>query len=351
MQKQTIIWVLVLRFIAAITTTANAQEGVDTQFRFHNINPAYKDGTGPKVCIDAAHFEFHTAEGRYKPFANLLRGDGYRVKGFRSRFSRETLKDCQILVIANAAAEVNYYTPAGKDWSYPHPSAFARQEINELILWIRKGGSLFLIVDHAPWPGAAADLAILLGVHMLDGDAMSSPNRPFGMDVFGTILEEGWREAARLFEKPFEVFRPILANPGTLARHPVIEGRNSEERISSVVTSTGHAFYASEDWKPILVFGPKAVCRVPLEFNFEESEPEDGPLFSVAGWLQGATRELGRGRVAVLGEAAMCTAQFDDFGGPNNLLPDGMNAPQASQNAQFCLNVVHWLSGLLEETE
>ena len=229
----------------------SAQEGVDTQFRFNNLNPAYEEGTGPTVCIGEAHFEFHTAEGHYKPFAELLRGDGYRVKRFRSRFNRETLKECQILVIANARAEVNV-----KDWSYPHPSAFTREEINELILWVREGGSLFLIADHAPIPGAAADLALLLGVHMLDGYASSSKEaaeQHLGMDVFGTVLEEGWREDARLLEEPFEIFRPILANPGTLAPHPIVEGRNSEERIDSVVTSTGQAFYASENWEPILV--------------------------------------------------------------------------------------------------
>jgi hypothetical protein len=47
----------------------------------------------------------------------------------------------------------------------------------------------------------------------------------------------------------------------------------------------------------------------------------------------------------VLGEAAMCTAQL---AGPQHV-PMGMNNPLAPQNAQFCLNVVHWLSGLLGE--
>jgi len=84
----------------AYATIASSQEGVDTQFRFNNLNPAYEEGTGPNVCIDEAHFNFHIAEGRFKPFAELLRSDGYRVRGLRFRFSRETLKDCQILVIA-----------------------------------------------------------------------------------------------------------------------------------------------------------------------------------------------------------------------------------------------------------
>ena len=91
------------------------------------------------------------------------------------------------------------------------------------------------------------------------------------------------------------------------------------------------------------MFGPNAVSRTPLSFNLEDAAWTDGPLLSVAGWLQGGTRKLDQGRVAILGEAAMCTAQLE------GTVPDGMNAPQASQNAQFCLNVMHWLSGLLDE--
>ena len=338
----------------AWASKASSLEGVDTQFRFNNVNPAYEADTGPNVCIDEAHFNLHTAEGRFYPFAEMLRGDGYRVKGLRSRFREDALADCQILVIANAQNEVNTigFDSPESNWSYPHPSAFDREEINELILWVRNGGSLFLIADHAPLPGAAADLAVLLGVHMLDGYAEGSRAEGlYGIVVFGTAFEEGWREAARLFEGTgagYKIDVPsILANPGTLAPHPVVEGRNSEEHVRSVVTGGGQAFYATEDWEPILVFGPRAVTLIPLA-NIEDAEWEDGPLFSVAGWLQGATRHLGEGRVVILGESAMCTAQFDDFGRPGRNLPDGMNSPMASQNAQFCLNVVHWLSGLLD---
>jgi hypothetical protein len=54
--------------------------------------------------------------------------------------------------------------------------------------------------------------------------------------------------------------------------------------------------------------------------------------------------KVGKGRVAIFGEAAMFSAQL---GGPQKL-PMGMNAPVAKQNPQFLLNVMHWLSGLLE---
>ena len=56
---------------------------------------------------------------------------------------------------------------------------------------------------------------------------------------------------------------------------------------------------------------------------------------------------LPRGRVAAFGEAAMFSAQL---GGPESL-PMGMNAPEAGQNAQFLLNVFHWLSGDLGDAD
>ena len=68
------------------------------------------------------------------------------------------------------------------------------------------------------------------------------------------------------------------------------------------------------------------------------------PSFSVGGWVHGAAREWERGRVVFLGEAAMCSAQVS---GPNRN-PMGMNHPRAPQDAQFCINVVRWLTGVLD---
>jgi len=52
--------------------------GFDTRVK----SPAYPAGgrsSHPKVLIDGAHRNFHTATGKYKPFAELLRSDGYAV--------------------------------------------------------------------------------------------------------------------------------------------------------------------------------------------------------------------------------------------------------------------------------
>ena len=343
---------------AASLPKEDMNDWVDTKYRFAIVDQSFNEGDGPNVCIDEAHFNYHTAGGIYKPFAELLRGDGYRVRRFRSRFTADALANCQILLIANAQAKANTigFGSPETNRAYPHASAVTREEINEVITWVRSGGALFLIADHEPWPAAVSGLALLLGVHMLDGYARANAGEISGEIVFGRIREEVWREAMRflseLVDSDFNSqYGRVIDNQGYLAPHHVIYGLNPGEQIEWVVTFMGHAFLASDDWKPIMVFGPNAVSIAPLAFNFEDTEKGDDSLFSAAGWLQGATRILDQGRVAILGEAAMCTAQFDDMDGEIDapLIPEGINAPRAPQNAQFCLNVMHWLSGLLDE--
>jgi len=343
---------------AASLPNDDLNDWVDTKYRFPNVDPAYQVGGGPRVCVDEAHFNYHTAPGLFQPFAELLRGDGYRVTRFRSRFTGDALRNCEILLIANAQAEANTigFGSPKSNWAYPHSSALTSEEIREVILWIRGGGALLLIADHAPLPAAVSDLALLLGVHMLDGYALASAEEKTDTIAFGTVREETWRKAIRLLGEPADVdlnarYQPVFANPGTLAAHPVVEGRNPGERLEWVVAWGGQAFIASSDWSPITVYGPNAVSVAPLALNFVNAEWNDGPLFSVNGWLHGATRELDQGRAVILGEGGMCTAQFDDLDGEieGPLVPYGINAPQAPQNAQFCLNVVHWLSGLLDD--
>ena len=81
------------------------------------------------------------------------------------------------------------------------------------------------------------------------------------------------------------------------------------------------------------------------EQTYPGAESDGFPSFSIAGWVHAATRQLELGRIVVLGEAAMCTAQL---AGPD-LYPFGMNNPLAAQNAQFCLNAVRWLTRVIEE--
>src|SRR5690349_4366092 len=102
----------------------SAQQEADLKYKPHLPRPAYESGKGPRVAIDEAHYNFHTAEGRYKPFAELLRQDGYRVDSLSKPFSTESLKGMDVLVIANALHERN-----AEVWAPPNPPAFTKDEI------------------------------------------------------------------------------------------------------------------------------------------------------------------------------------------------------------------------------
>ncbi|HEY2744866.1 MAG TPA: DUF4350 domain-containing protein [Polyangia bacterium] len=298
-----------------VASSARAQQVPDTGFKPPIPNPAYASGRGPRVVVDGGHHNFHTADGRYLPFAALLRRDGYRVSGSTSPFTADSLKSADILVIANALAAVN--SEASGNWALPTPSAFSADEIAAVKRWVEAGGALFLIVDHMPMPGAAGDLGRAFGVEFSNG--------------FAGLKDPTGARPPNIGPMAFTV-----AN-GRLEKGPWSEGRSAAERVESVITFTGSAFYPGPKVTPVLRLPEAAVSLTPsAAFEFG---PET-PRVPVAGWCQGAVLEAGKGRVAIFGEAAMFTAQL---AGPQKS-PMGMNAPEAKQNFQFLLNLVHWLS-------
>ncbi|MBC7929547.1 MAG: DUF4350 domain-containing protein [Rubrivivax sp.] len=285
---------------------ARAQQVADPDFKPAIARPAYRQGRGPRVLLDEAHHNFHTATGRYQPFAELLRRDGYVVEASAKPFNRESLKGARVLVIANALAERNI-----EDWSLPNPSAFTDEEIEAVREWVRRGGSLLLIADHMPMGGAAEKLGAAFGVRWNNGFALVKNQQ-------GPL-----------------VFR---REDSSLKDHAITRGGAAGEKIERVATFTGSAFQIGEGAEPLLVFDERVVSLMPqVAWQFTPETPE----VSVKGWAQGATLRFGKGRVALFGEAAMFTAQL---AGPNRTRV-GMNAPEAKQNPQFLLNVLHWLSG------
>ncbi len=68
------------RVLAALfilfTRPCLSQQVGDPDFNPEVASPAFTFAQGPVVLVDEAHFNYHTAEGRYKPFAELLRSDG-----------------------------------------------------------------------------------------------------------------------------------------------------------------------------------------------------------------------------------------------------------------------------------
>ena len=230
----------------------------------------------------------------------MLRRDGYIVRASASKFSAAALSGCRVLVIANALGERNQ-----SSWSLPIDPAYTDEEVAAVAAWVKGGGSLFLIVDHMPMPGANRTLAEAFGVRFSNGFALiPNVNAPL-------------------------VFKRA---DGLLADHPVTRGAAKDERVEAVATFTGSAFRIEGGHEPVLVFGPQVISLEPqVAWQFTPETPKT----DVRGWLQGATLRHGKGRVAVFGEAAMFTAQL---AGPNKIKV-GMNSPDAPQNARLLLNV------------
>ena len=80
-----------------------AQQVADSTYNpiIHELT--YEFNKGPVVFIDEGHHNFHTKNGRYKAFANLLERDGYRVRSYGKAFDQASLQEGKILVISNAS--------------------------------------------------------------------------------------------------------------------------------------------------------------------------------------------------------------------------------------------------------
>jgi hypothetical protein len=267
--------------------------------------------TKPLVVFDQAHNNASTADwwGRYWPFARLLAADGYDVRKGRRTFAPASLDGAQVLVVVNAAGApkpqafgINLPIGTNRDRGQP---AFSATEVEVVRRWVEGGGALLLVADHAPMGSASAPLAQAFGVKMHAG----------------------------FVEVPGENSDPLVfsAENGRLGRHPILSGSGPETAVRRVMTFTGQSLEGPAHATALLQLPAAAIEYAPdaSGSNFRERP---------AGSAQGLAMTYGRGRVVVLGEAAMLTAQVD--GGR----PFGMNLPD-NENKQLALNIMHWLSG------
>lgn len=249
----------------------------------------------PAVAIDGGHRNFHTADGRYKPFAELLRSDGYVVSSLQQAFMAEALRAVDVLVIANAMGP-------GDHEGRP---AFTPEEDAAVAGWVRGGGALLLIADHAPFGSAAARLAAQLGVTM---------HLRYARD---DDFHDGWDNERLAFSR----------GNGLLADHSITRGRSAGEAVNRVVTFTGQSLSGPAAAIPLLRLSDGA-------YDWESRSLR----FPAAGHVQALALDFGQGRVVVSGEAAVFSAQIDPLG--RKL---GMNRAD-NDDRQLLLNVVHWLS-------
>ncbi|HKO35389.1 MAG TPA: hypothetical protein VJV21_02845 [Pyrinomonadaceae bacterium] len=191
--------------------------------------------------------------------------------------------------------------------------AFTAEECDAVRDWVRQGGALLLIADHAPVGGA---------------------NQILG-ERFGINMSKQYTADEKNFEKETQNpgFIVYTRESGRLADHAITRGRRSEERVNKVIAFTGQSLKGPASSFAFMRLADTAQDLMP---------GRDSKPISAAGRSQGIAMKFGKGRAVFLGEAAMLSAQL---AGPNQM-KFGMNRP-GIDNRQLALNIMHWLSGVL----
>ena len=293
--------------LLVLTIVSSAQQVADPKFDPTVARPAYTK-KHPRVLFDEAHNNFHTAGGRYKAFADLITSDGYQVTSNTQKFTQETLAGFEVLVIANPLGAP---VETGADFAAANKPAFTEAECDAVRGWVSAGGALLLIADHYPVGGAAGNLA-----------------KRFGVEMSNAFTDDPANYDPQLGQILFARTNKLLVD------HAITRGRDQTEHINRIVTFTGQSLTGPKGSVAFLKLADTATDALP---------PERTTKVSAAGRAQGIALKLGKGRVVVVGEAAMLTAQL---AGPEKAPFGGLNIPSID-NRQLALNIMHWLSKLL----
>jgi hypothetical protein len=294
---------------------SGAQQINDSLFNTTVAHPAYQNRR-PRVLIDAAHFNlFSTTTNRIEPLTKLLEADGYEVDTANSRFTRDLLFKHQVLVILTAVG-------ASPQSDSTYFSAFTESEIEILYNWIRNGGSLLFGIDHSPYNYAGEKLLKRLGVAIQFGVIEDSVYSEGGLEK-----GPGDRRETLVFSRENRLLR----------NHPIIAGRSPAEALKKVAISSGQSIKPPKGGSVLFQLSPNA-----YNAGVESSTAYRKPIGAYN--ASAVAFPLGNGRVVITADCSMWTAQLLKSG--DKWIEFGM-AREDLDNRQFALNVMHWLSHLI----
>jgi hypothetical protein len=291
--------------ICLFAAAAAGQQMADPQFDARVENPAYVKNF-PRVLFDEAHNNLDNTHGRYKPFVDLLFNDGYHLTVNRQPFTKALLAPVKILVIVNPLGGEDV------DDDGADAPAFTSAECEAVSEWVKNGGALLFVVDSGPFASAAEILATSLGVEMSKSELTNAAEAK-ELEYAGAIVYSRQNHS--------------------LAEHSIINGRSEKERLNRLIVFGGQTLKGPS--------GSEALLKVPAPLDKKTAEQPKTDVIS--GGAQAIVFRHGKGRVVMLGDAAMLSAQVS---GADNK-PFGMNLPDID-NRQLVLNIMHWLSGLLK---
>jgi hypothetical protein len=327
--------------LLALATAAGAAVPVEVQvpdatYAPRVVNPAFVN-RHPTVMVDEAHRNYFTVSGFYSGLAALLRADGLQVVAGTQRFTPAALRGCQVLVVADACGAD---TPEG---ARARTSAFWASECDAVRDWVKQGGSLLLVADSAPY-----------------GSAMDSLGRRFGVDMGKSYTVDTRRGDPEMKNLGCILFQRQL---DMLGDHAILRGRNPAEQVDRVATFSGQSLAGPPGSKGLLRLGnsawdvpftpdsrtgddPRLLARMDTT-----SVPETPGSIPALGRFQAMAFTLGRGRVVVLGDGAMLSAQLlrgrEALRRGKHELRIGLNRTDLD-NERFALNVVRWLGRALD---
>jgi hypothetical protein len=301
---QNIIRVKAFIVLSMLITSCSSQQKPDLKYDVTVVIPAFKD-QHPIVLFDEAHYNIHTTTGTYSPFVRLISNDGFIVKANSQPFSKKELTGNNILVISNAK---------GGKHRYKYKPAFTEEECLTVREWVKDGGSLLLIADHYPLGSAAENLSHQFGVHMSNGETIDS------------IYFEG-----------DGTFRDKLVFS---LQNKLLEQNEITKGLNKIVSDRGQSLTIPDSAIVLLRLSKSSYQTLPDSIWEKGSKTftRFREPVSAYGNCQGLAIRYGKGRVVILGEAAMITAQV--FEGEKF----GMNTP-GNDNKQFALNIMRWLAG------
>ncbi|MFK7901331.1 MAG: hypothetical protein AB8B49_00650 [Nitratireductor sp.] len=292
----------------AIVPVANAQQVAIEGFSFENQNPAWEQGSGPKVLIDRAVSPY-VQRGSFEPFKILAQTDGYQISYLDENLSKDTLDKLDILVIPNAYTKdfINFST-------LDAPSVYTDAQIDEIKNWVQEGGSMLVLADHSPFAGGTIKLAEAFGFTYMTGHTLNKSSLSSRVNVLIDFSREN----------------------GLLADHPITNGSTGRQKITHFFAFGGQAIIAAPESTSILT----TPDHFETLLGFSASRDFfTAPRLPTGGQSQGAAMEFGKGRVMFMGETGGFTAQI-----LNNTEAYGFQSEEADENKEFILATLRWLA-------